>query len=201
MRYKTACVSRDDSSKNSTNGIQLFIILRNHYRFFVTSIADEILRRDHKSNRTLTRLSFARNSWNFLCNHSEGIEGQCEEARRLSDLSKRERERQNGNRDEKRRKRSNLVGPAGDSIREFYNEVRSGGRFTFFQPPICAREAKWEHFKDGKPSGRSGVDVNEVAKLLLVMAGCHRAHPSSRALSRLQTFVLFTDAFFTGRKM
>jgi len=30
--------------------------------------------------------------------------------------------------------------------------TRSDGRFTFFQPPICAREAKWEHFKDGKSS-------------------------------------------------
>lgn len=85
--------------------------------------------------------------------YSEGIEGQYEGARRLSDLSKREGERQNGNRDEKRRKRSNLVGPPGDSTGEFYNEVRSGGRFTFFQPPICAREAKWEHFKDGKALG------------------------------------------------
>jgi len=67
-------------------------------------------------------------------------------SRRLSDLSKRGRERRNGNRDEKRRKRSNLVGPPGDSTGEFYNEVRSGAVGSRFSNRQSAR---------GKPSGNT----------------------------------------------
>lgn len=91
----------------------------------MTSAADEILRRDHKSNRTLT---FARNSWNLFCERPsipKGLKANVKESEAVGSV-KSERGRQNGNRDEKRRKRSNLVSPPGNSIGEFYNEVRSG---------------------------------------------------------------------------
>lgn len=134
--------------------------------------------------------------------YSGGIEDQCGGVRDCRICQNAERERQNGNRDEKRRKRSNLVSLSGNSTGEFYNEVRSDGKFTFFQPPICTWEAKWEHFKDGKPSGRSKVDVNEAAKLLLAMAGCHIAHILPLALSHdcRRSFCRFAF-FFTGRKI
>lgn len=71
---------------------------------------------------------------------------------------------------------------------------------SFSNRPICAREAKWEHFKDAKSSGRSGVDVNEAAKTSF----CNGRVPSRTsfqvAFSQLQTFILFAGTFLPDEK-
>lgn len=78
-----------------------------------------------------------------------------------------------------------------------WNFITRSGRFTFFQPPICAREAKWEHFKDGKPLGEKQSRRQWGGQTSF----CNDRMPSRTSfLSWLQTFIFFTDAFFYRTK-
>lgn len=69
---------------------------------------------------------------------------------------------------------------------------------SFSNRPICARQAKWEHFKDAKSSGSRRQWGGQ--NFFLQWQGAIAHILSSRAFSRLQTFILFAGTFLPDEK-